>query len=149
MSVRWVSRAGGVLSVAAACSGLEHAEHFSRCQKPLLPTEHTNYNARDVSPEPLVLQMNLPKMVWREVAAVGASLKVAFLDLAKADAELKAVPSWADPVWHLFVVRHEKRAELQKFLAERGIATQIHYPIPPHLTARELSHTVARLREFV
>ena len=36
-------------------------------------------------------------------------------------------------VWHLYVVRHAKRDELQSRLAELGIGTMIHYPIPPHL----------------
>ena len=35
-------------------------------------------------------------------------------------------------VWHLFVIRHPERDELQKFLSENGIQTLIHYPIPPH-----------------
>lgn len=35
-------------------------------------------------------------------------------------------------IWHLFVIRTDKRAELQKHLAENGIQTLIHYPIPPH-----------------
>jgi dTDP-4-amino-4,6-dideoxygalactose transaminase len=35
-------------------------------------------------------------------------------------------------VWHLFVVRTAPREALRAYLAERGIATQIHYPIPPH-----------------
>jgi dTDP-4-amino-4,6-dideoxygalactose transaminase len=35
-------------------------------------------------------------------------------------------------VWHLFVIRSPRRDELQKYLAENGIGTQIHYPIPPH-----------------
>lgn len=35
--------------------------------------------------------------------------------------------------WHLYVVRHPDRATLAQRLAERGIATMIHYPIPPHL----------------
>ncbi|MBO1404919.1 aminotransferase [Vibrio cholerae] len=35
-------------------------------------------------------------------------------------------------VWHLFVVRCEKRVALQQHLADRGIQTLIHYPIPPH-----------------
>ena len=38
-----------------------------------------------------------------------------------------------EPAWHLFVVRHEARDRLQKALAERGIGTMIHYPVPPHL----------------
>lgn len=44
------------------------------------------------------------------------------------------VPEWADPVWHQFVVRHPRRAELQQILLEDGISTLIHYPVPPHLS---------------
>ena len=35
-------------------------------------------------------------------------------------------------VWHVFVIRSKHRIELQKYLAESGIQTLIHYPIPPH-----------------
>jgi dTDP-4-amino-4,6-dideoxygalactose transaminase len=35
-------------------------------------------------------------------------------------------------IWHLFVIRHPQRDELQKYLSENGIQTLIHYPIPPH-----------------
>lgn len=35
-------------------------------------------------------------------------------------------------VWHLFVVRCKQRDALQEHLAERGVQTVIHYPIPPH-----------------
>jgi len=35
-------------------------------------------------------------------------------------------------VWHLFVVRSDKRNALQKHLADSGVQTLIHYPIPPH-----------------
>ncbi len=45
---------------------------------------------------------------------------------------LPSVPDWADPVWHLFVIRHPQRVVLQKGLADAGIGTLIHYPIPPH-----------------
>jgi dTDP-4-amino-4,6-dideoxygalactose transaminase len=45
---------------------------------------------------------------------------------------LPHVPSWAEPVWHLFVIRHPQRDALQKKLTEAGIATLIHYPVPPH-----------------
>jgi dTDP-4-amino-4,6-dideoxygalactose transaminase len=34
--------------------------------------------------------------------------------------------------WHVFVIRCEKRNELQSFLESNGIQTLIHYPIPPH-----------------
>lgn len=39
----------------------------------------------------------------------------------------------ASHVYHLYVVRTNKRAALQEFLNKRGIGTMIHYPIPPHL----------------
>ena len=35
-------------------------------------------------------------------------------------------------VWHLFVIRANKRKELQKYLLDNGIQTLIHYPLPPH-----------------
>ena len=35
-------------------------------------------------------------------------------------------------VWHLFVIRSKKREALQQYLAENGVQTLIHYPIPPH-----------------
>lgn len=35
-------------------------------------------------------------------------------------------------VWHLFVIRHPRRDALRAFLRERGIGTDVHYPIPPH-----------------
>ena len=37
-----------------------------------------------------------------------------------------------DHAFHLFVVRCEQRDQLQDFLAEGGVQTLIHYPIPPH-----------------
>jgi len=45
---------------------------------------------------------------------------------------LPFVPEWAEPVWHLFVVRHPRRDELQEYLARAGIGMLIHYAVPPH-----------------
>jgi dTDP-4-amino-4,6-dideoxygalactose transaminase len=46
---------------------------------------------------------------------------------------LPAVPNWAEPVWHLFVIRTQDRARFQAALGAAGVHTQIHYPTPPHL----------------
>jgi dTDP-4-amino-4,6-dideoxygalactose transaminase len=43
------------------------------------------------------------------------------------------VPDWAEPVWHLFVVRHPQRDALQQKLAEVGVGSLIHYPVAAHL----------------
>ncbi len=45
---------------------------------------------------------------------------------------LPHVPADVEPVWHLFVVRHPRRDELQRHLARAGVDTLIHYPVPPH-----------------
>lgn len=42
-------------------------------------------------------------------------------------------PSWSKAVYHLYVVRTENRDEFQKYLADAGVGTGIHYPIPIHL----------------
>jgi dTDP-4-amino-4,6-dideoxygalactose transaminase len=39
-----------------------------------------------------------------------------------------------DHVYHLFVIRTERRDELRAHLADRGVASAIHYPTPIHLT---------------
>jgi len=46
---------------------------------------------------------------------------------------LPRAPQWAEPVWHLYVVRTARRAELVAALDKAGIGSLIHYPIPPHL----------------
>ena len=48
---------------------------------------------------------------------------------------LPRAPQWAEPVWHLYVVRTARRAELMRALDTAGIGSLIHYPIPPHLQA--------------
>jgi dTDP-4-amino-4,6-dideoxygalactose transaminase len=51
------------------------------------------------------------------------------------DLVLPFVPKWAEPVFHLFVVRSKRRDDLQHHLKSAGINTLIHYPVPPHLQA--------------
>lgn len=46
---------------------------------------------------------------------------------------LPHVPEWAEPAWHLYVVRSPQRDALQAHLTEAGVGSLIHYPIPPHL----------------
>ena len=50
--------------------------------------------------------------------------------------------SFAEPIWHLYIVRVRDRDQLSAYLKERGIITGIHYPIPIHLQPayRELGY---------
>lgn len=42
------------------------------------------------------------------------------------------VPEFAEPVWHLFVVRSKQRNALKEYLESQGISALVHYPVPPH-----------------
>ena len=56
-------------------------------------------------------------------------------ELAGTGLALHAVPGWADPVWHLYVVQWPHRDALQQRLTAAGVTTLIHYPISPHRQA--------------
>ena len=62
-----------------------------------------------------------------------ARIAVCYLDaLGDTDLVLPTVPSWADPAWHLFVVRTDDRAGLLAHLERADIGTLVHYPVAPH-----------------
>ncbi len=52
--------------------------------------------------------------------------------LAGLPLELPRERPGARHVYHLYVVRTPRRAELAAFLKERGIQTGVHYPVPTH-----------------
>lgn len=99
---------------------------------------------------------------WNDRRKKLAGQYLSQLFTVNAELVLPHVPEWAEPVWHLFVVRHPRRDELQRHLTSAGIGTLIHYPVPPHLSgayrglqtdvkglkypiAEELAHTVLSL----
>lgn len=55
--------------------------------------------------------------------------------LAEIKNEKIILPFWnfsENHVFHLFVIRTQKRNDLQAYLLENDIQTMIHYPVPPH-----------------
>lgn len=48
------------------------------------------------------------------------------------DLVLPPRPAWADPVWHLFVVRHPRRDAVRAALAAQGVQAIAHYPVACH-----------------
>jgi dTDP-4-amino-4,6-dideoxygalactose transaminase len=71
---------------------------------------------------------------WNARRKALAALYISQLSSLNAQLILPSVPAWADPVWHLFVIRHPERDTIQRQLAADGIQTIIHYPIPPHMS---------------
>lgn len=88
-------------------------------------------NSRLDAIQAAILRVKLPHLdAWNaRRACVAAFYRDA---LAGSGLLLPVAPQWADPVWHLFVVRHPRRGCLQAGLAKAGIGSLIHYPIPPH-----------------
>ena len=54
-------------------------------------------------------------------------------------------------VFHLFVIRTEKRGDLQDYLFKNGIETVIHYPIPPHKqnALQDYNHLILPITEKI
>ena len=68
---------------------------------------------------------------WNERRKIIASIYTK--ELNNSSLILPYVPEWADPVWHLYVIRSTNRDFLKNCLNEAGVETILHYPIPPHL----------------
>ncbi len=96
--------------------------------------EIKGFNSRLDELQAAFLRVKLRKLdKWNEHRTNIANQYIKALSTFKS-LTLPHVPSWAKPVWHLFVVRHPKRSEFQKYLNNLEISTMIHYPVPPHLS---------------
>jgi dTDP-4-amino-4,6-dideoxygalactose transaminase len=94
--------------------------------------EEVGVNSRLDPIQAAVLRVKLTVLdEWTERRRAVASAYT--LGLAESGLILPHVPDWAEPAWHLYVVRTPDRDRLQGRLSEAGIGTLIHYPIPPHM----------------
>ncbi len=66
----------------------------------------------------------------RQRVEIAQRYQATFADLPL---DLADIPHHVSPAWHLYVVATPKRNDLQAALAQVGIQTLIHYPLPPHL----------------
>ncbi len=94
--------------------------------------EVQGYNSRLDEIQAAILRVKLRHLeAWNSRRKEIASFYLSYLK--KTGLKLPTVPEWADPVWHLFVIRTTQRDDLQQALQKAGVGTLIHYPIPPHL----------------
>jgi dTDP-4-amino-4,6-dideoxygalactose transaminase len=90
------------------------------------------YNHRLDTLQAAVLRVKLPHLdSWN--AARGEHAAQFNELLAGTDVVTPATPENTTSVWHLYVIRAEQRDALKDYLASKGIATGLHYPIPLHL----------------
>ena len=78
-----------------------------------------------------VLRVKLRRLdAWNELRRSHAAVYTELLDGAVL---CPAVAEWADPVWHLYVIRTPARDRVRDALTEASIASGMHYPVPLHL----------------
>lgn len=97
-------------------------------------SEEVGYNSRLDAMQAAILQAKLPHVDgWnakrREIARRYGD------QLAGSGVTIPTECEWARHVFHLYVIRSRKRDELQAFLKQFGIASEVYYPVPPHLSA--------------
>ena len=103
-------------------------------QKDKYKHETSGVNSRLDEIQAAILRVKLKYLdLQNEKRAKIASLYTKLL--ADLSAQIKTPQEFAQrqSVHHLYVIQTKKRDQLQKYLAKKGVATLIHYPIPLHL----------------
>jgi len=101
--------------------------------------EFEGYNGRLDAIQAGILRIKLKHLPnWNEKRRRNASLYTQHLSSNTQHSTLNTIitpfePSWSKSFYHLYIIRTQKRDELQKFLLDNGINTGLHYPIPLHL----------------
>jgi len=96
--------------------------------------EMEGYNGRLDAIQAGILQVKLRHLPeWNQKRRQIAARYNELLGEVSTGLVLPFEPSWSNGVYHLYVVRTEKRDELQEHLTKAGIGTGIHYPVPVHL----------------
>ena len=92
------------------------------------------YNGRLDAIQAGILKVKLRKLVeWNEQRRKCAVVYDQQFASLGDGVKLPVQPTWAKSVYHLYVIRTPRRDELRAYLADEGIGTGIHYPIPLHL----------------
>jgi len=96
-------------------------------------SEEVGYNSRLDALQAAILQAKFTHLdSWNEKRRTIAryySEKLAGLDIT-----VPVECEWGRHVYHLYIIRSRRRGELQMSLKEKGIASEVYYPLPPHLS---------------
>lgn len=95
--------------------------------------EIVGYNSRLDALQAAVLRAKLPHL---EAWSAARRRNAAYYDAAFADVAEIGTP-WVDPantsIYNQYTIRVSRRDELQAYLKERGIGSNVYYPLPLHL----------------
>ena len=96
-------------------------------------SEEVGYNSRLDALQAAILQAKLPHVdAWndkrREISRRYSE------QLAPLGVVVPVERDWGRHVYHLYIIRSARRDELQAFLKQKGVASEVYYPLPPHLS---------------
>jgi dTDP-4-amino-4,6-dideoxygalactose transaminase len=92
------------------------------------------YNSRLDTLQAAVLRVKLKHLdEWNEKRRKNAALYTKLFKESKLDIILPLEEAYAKHVYHLYAVRVKDRKDVMEKLADKGVRTLIHYPIPVHL----------------
>ncbi|MDO6355557.1 DegT/DnrJ/EryC1/StrS family aminotransferase [Caloramator sp. CAR-1] len=94
--------------------------------------EILGYNSRLDELQAAILNVKFKYLdEWNRKRAEKAEI---YNDLLKdTSCKLPVVRDYNKHIYHLYIIQHEKRDELIKYLKDNGVATGIYYPVPLHL----------------
>ncbi|MFT3892204.1 MAG: DegT/DnrJ/EryC1/StrS family aminotransferase [Anaerolineales bacterium] len=96
-------------------------------------SEEVGYNSRLDAMQAAILQAKFPHVdSWNETRR--ALAKRYTEKLANTGLITPVEQEWGRHVYHLYILRSTKRDELQAYLKQKGIASEVYYPLPPHLS---------------
>jgi dTDP-4-amino-4,6-dideoxygalactose transaminase len=96
-------------------------------------SEELGYNSRLDAMQAAILQAKLPHLdSWNEKRRALAQRYSEKLTDTGLITPVEC--AWGKHVYHLYIIRSAKRDELQAYLKQKGIASEVYYPLPPHLS---------------
>jgi dTDP-4-amino-4,6-dideoxygalactose transaminase len=162
IGARWRGRSAGALGLTAAFSfyptknlsaygeaGMvttqdsPSAERMRRLRNHGSPSRYLHdevgWNCRLDAIQAAILRVKLPRVdEWNQMRREKAEtydrmFSATGLAGGKSPITLPFTRSEAQPVFHQYVIRARGRDDLRQFLAERGVGTEVYYPVPLHL----------------
>ena len=93
--------------------------------------QYKGHNSRLDEIQAAILSEKLPFLTTENIFRRRAARRY-LTEIKRATAVLPPADQIDQDSWHLFVVRHAQRDAFRAYLLEKGIQTDVHYPIAPH-----------------
>lgn len=93
--------------------------------------KYKGFNSRLDEMQAAVLSVKLKYL--KEDTKYRQDMAIKYLnEIVSEQVTLPLVDTITEHAFHMFVIRSQRRDELQGYLLKQGVETQVHYPLPPH-----------------